>query len=105
MPVAFDTHKLITRLIQGQMPQAQAEAIAAALKEALDAPTLQLATTTDLARNTSPPSSFKSKTPSRQVQSSAVTAIGIMMSAPIGPSTISPSSACARSRRFPVALS
>ena len=49
MPVAFDTHALITRLIQGQMPQAQAEAMSEALKEALDEAVGQLATKKDVA--------------------------------------------------------
>ena len=44
MPVAFDTHQLISRLIQGQMPQAQAEAVSAALQEALEESVGQLAT-------------------------------------------------------------
>jgi len=48
MPVAFDTHALITRLIQGQMPQSQAEAVSAALTEALDDVIGTLATKTDL---------------------------------------------------------
>ena len=49
MPVAFDTHQLITRLIQGQMSVVQAEAISAALQEALENSIGQLATKTDLA--------------------------------------------------------
>lgn len=49
MPVAFDTHALIQRLIQGQMPQVQAEAVSAALQEALEESVGQLATKTDLA--------------------------------------------------------
>lgn len=49
MPVAFDTHQLISRLIQGQMPQAQAEAVSAALTEALDETIGTLATKQDLA--------------------------------------------------------
>jgi hypothetical protein len=49
MPIAFDTHLLITRLIQGQMPQAQAEAVSAALTEALDDVIGTLATKTDIA--------------------------------------------------------
>lgn len=48
MPVAFDTHALITKLIQGQMPQVQAEAVSAALTEALDDVTHTLATRKDL---------------------------------------------------------
>jgi hypothetical protein len=49
MPVAFDTYQLITRLQQGQMPLAQAEAVSAALQEALEASVGQLATKTDIA--------------------------------------------------------
>lgn len=49
MPVAFDTHALITRLTQGQMPLAQAEAVSAALQEALESSIGHLATKTDLA--------------------------------------------------------
>lgn len=49
MPVAFDTHALIQRLIQGQMPQGQAEAVSAALQEALESSIGQLATKTDIA--------------------------------------------------------
>ena len=48
MPVAFDTHALITRLTQGQMPLAQAEAVSQALQEALEASLGQLATTQDV---------------------------------------------------------
>ena len=48
MPVAFDTHALIQRLIQGQMPQTQAEAVSAALTEALDDVIGTLATKQDL---------------------------------------------------------
>lgn len=48
MPVAFDTHALITRLTQGQMPLAQAEAVSAALQEALEESIGQLATKKDL---------------------------------------------------------
>jgi hypothetical protein len=49
MPVAFDTHALIQRLIQGQMPQAQAEAVSAALQEALEESIGTLATKADIA--------------------------------------------------------
>ena len=49
MPVAFDTYALISRLQQGQMPLAQAEAVSQALKEALEESVGQLATKTDLA--------------------------------------------------------
>lgn len=49
MPVAFDTHALIQRLIQGQMPQVQAEAVSAALQEALEASIGTLATKADIA--------------------------------------------------------
>ena len=48
MPVAFDTHALITRLTQGQMTLAQAEAVSAALQEALESSIGQLATKADL---------------------------------------------------------
>ena len=48
MPVAFDTHQLISRLMQGQMPQEQAEAVSAALTEALDDVIGTLATKKDL---------------------------------------------------------
>ena len=48
MPVSFDTHALIQRLIQGQMPQVQAEAVSAALTEALDDVIGTLATKKDL---------------------------------------------------------
>ena len=48
MPVAFDTHALITKLIHGQMPQVQAEAVSAALTEALDDVIGTLATKKDL---------------------------------------------------------
>ena len=48
MPVAFDTHAIIQRLIQGQMPQVQAEAVSAALTEALDDVIGTLATKQDL---------------------------------------------------------
>jgi hypothetical protein len=48
MPVAFDTHLLIQRLMQGQMPLEQAEAISAALTEALDDVIGTLATKKDL---------------------------------------------------------
>ena len=49
MPVAFDTHLLIQRLIQGQMSIEQAEAVSAALQEALESSIGQLATKTDMA--------------------------------------------------------
>ena len=49
MPVAFDTHQLITRLTQGQMTLEQAEAVSAALQEALEISTGQLATKHDIA--------------------------------------------------------
>ena len=49
MPVAFDTYALITRLQQGQMPLAQAEAVSAALQEALEESVGQLATKADIA--------------------------------------------------------
>ena len=48
MPVAFDTYALITKLTQGQMPLAQAEAVSAALTEALDDVIGTLATKKDL---------------------------------------------------------
>ena len=48
MPVAFDTHALINRLLQGNMPLEQAEAISAALTEALDDVIGTLATKKDL---------------------------------------------------------
>ena len=48
MPVAFDTHALIQRLQQGQMPLAQAEAVSAALQEALEESIGTLATKKDL---------------------------------------------------------
>lgn len=48
MPVAFDTYALITRLQQGQMPLAQAEAVSAALQEALEESIGTLATKKDL---------------------------------------------------------
>ena len=48
MPVAFDTHALINRLLQGNMPLEQAEAISAALTEALDDVIGTLATKTDI---------------------------------------------------------
>jgi hypothetical protein len=49
MPVAFDTYALITRLQQGQMPLAQAEAVSAALQEALEESIGTLATKADIA--------------------------------------------------------
>jgi hypothetical protein len=49
MPVAFDTYQLITRLQQGQMPLAQAEAVSAALQEALEESIGTLATRADIA--------------------------------------------------------
>ena len=49
MPVAFDTHLLIQRLTQGQMTLAQAEAVSAALQEALESSIGQLATKHDIA--------------------------------------------------------
>ena len=49
MPVAFDTYALITRLQQGQMPLAQAEAVSAALQEALEESIGTLATKADSA--------------------------------------------------------
>ena len=49
MPVAFDTYQLITRLQQGQMPLAQAEAVSAALQEALEESIGTLATKADIA--------------------------------------------------------
>ena len=49
MPVAFDTHQLIQRLLQGNLPLQQAEAISAALQEALEESIGQLATKTDIA--------------------------------------------------------
>lgn len=48
MPVAFDTHALINRLLQGNLPLEQAEAISAALTEALDDVIGTLATKKDL---------------------------------------------------------
>jgi hypothetical protein len=48
MPVAFDTHQLITRLTHGQMTLEQAEAVSAALQEALESSIGTLATTQDL---------------------------------------------------------
>ena len=48
MPVAFDTHQLITRLTEGQMTLAQAEAVSAALQQALESSIGQLATKQDL---------------------------------------------------------
>ena len=49
MPVAFDTYLLISRLQQGQMPLAQAEAVSAALQEALEESVGSLATKADIA--------------------------------------------------------
>jgi hypothetical protein len=49
MPVAFDTHALIQRLIQGQMPLEQAEAVSAALQEALESSIGHLAMKHDIA--------------------------------------------------------
>ena len=49
MPVAFDTYALITRLQQGQMPLAQAEAVSAALQEALEESIGTRATKADIA--------------------------------------------------------
>ena len=49
MPVAFDTHALIQRLLHGNVPLEQAEAISAALSEALDDVIGTLATKKDLA--------------------------------------------------------
>jgi hypothetical protein len=49
MPVAFDTYALITRLQQGHMPLAQAEAVSAALQEALEESIGTLATKADIA--------------------------------------------------------
>ena len=49
MPVAFDTHQFIQRLIHGNLPLEQAEAISAALQEALEASIGQLATKADIA--------------------------------------------------------
>lgn len=49
MPVAFDTHALIQRLLHGNVPLEQAEAISAALTEALDDVIGTLATKKDLA--------------------------------------------------------
>jgi len=49
MPVAFDTHALITKLTQGNLPIEQAEAISAALTEALNDVIGTLATKKDLA--------------------------------------------------------
>ena len=48
MPVAFDTHALIQRLLHGNLPLEQAEAISAALQEALESSIGQLATKDDL---------------------------------------------------------
>jgi len=48
MPIAFDTHALITRLTHGQMTMEQAEAVSAALQEALDSSIGTLATKQDL---------------------------------------------------------
>lgn len=48
MPVTFDTHKLITRLMHGQMTEAQAEAVSDALQEALEGSIGQLATKKDV---------------------------------------------------------
>ena len=64
MPVAFDTHQLIQRLIQGNLPLEQAEAISAALQEALEASIGQLATKEDLRR--------RSETPHRPPNSSTL---------------------------------
>jgi hypothetical protein len=48
MAVTFDTHKLITRLTQGQMTLEQAEAVSEALSQALEGSLGQLATKPDL---------------------------------------------------------
>jgi hypothetical protein len=48
MAVTFDTHKLITRLTQGQMTLEQAEAVSEALSQALEGSIGQLATKEDL---------------------------------------------------------
>lgn len=48
MPVTFDTHKLITRLTQGQMTLEQAEAVSEALQQALEGSIGQLATKEDI---------------------------------------------------------
>ena len=49
MPVTFDTHRLITRLTQGQMSLEQAEAVSDALQEAAEGSIDQLATRSDIA--------------------------------------------------------
>jgi hypothetical protein len=49
MPITFDTHKLITRLTQGQMSLEQAEAVSDALQEAVEGSIGQLATKSDIA--------------------------------------------------------
>jgi hypothetical protein len=48
MAVTFDTHKLITRLTEGQMTLAQAEAVSEALSQALEGSIGQLATKADV---------------------------------------------------------
>jgi hypothetical protein len=48
MAVTFDTHKLITRLTQGQMTLEQAEAVSEALSQALEGSIGQLATKEDV---------------------------------------------------------
>jgi hypothetical protein len=48
MAVTFDTHKLITRLTQGQMTLEQAEAVSEALSQALEGSLGQLATKDDV---------------------------------------------------------
>ena len=48
MPVTFDTHRLISRLTQGQMTLEQAEAVSDALQQALEGSIGQLATKADV---------------------------------------------------------
>jgi hypothetical protein len=52
MPVSFDTHRLITRLTQGEMSLAQAEAVSDALQQALEDSIGPLATKEDVAHVT-----------------------------------------------------